>query len=59
MNDAEIIDLIFKTRVRNNIPWRRLMEIALKHAPDETKIALREINANDTVISTLIAELIK
>lgn len=57
MTDAEIVDLIFKTRVRNNIPWRRLMEIALKHAPDETKIVLREINANDAVISTLLAEL--
>lgn len=59
MKDAEIIDLIFKTRVRNNIPWRRLMEIALKHAPDETRIVLREINANDSVVSTLLAELTK
>lgn len=59
MTDTEIIDLIFKTRVRNNIPWRRLMEIALEHAPDETKIVLREISANDTVVSTLLSELTK
>jgi hypothetical protein len=57
--DQQRVDAIFKIRVRNNIPWKRLMEIALKHAPDETRAALREINANDRAVSDLLTELAK
>jgi hypothetical protein len=59
VTEQEIIDLIFSTRVRNNLPWRKLLEIALRHAPDETRIVLREITANDKVVSTLMHELAK
>lgn len=55
----KIIDDIFAIRVRNNIPWKRLITIAMKHAPEETKAALREINANDRAISDLMSELAK
>lgn len=55
--EQNIVDRIFETRVKNNIPWKRLMEIALKHAPEETRAVLREINANDRSISNLMAEL--
>lgn len=55
----QIIDRIFAVRVRNNIPWKRLMEIALRHAPDEARAALREINENDRAISDLLGELVK
>lgn len=58
-NTQLIIDQLFAVRVRNNIPWKRLMEIALKHAPDETRAALREINENDRKVSDLLAELAK
>lgn len=54
-----IIEEIFSIRVANNVPWKKLMEIALKHAPDETKAVLREINANDRAVSDLLAELAK
>lgn len=57
--EQDIIDEIFAVRVRNNIPWKRLMEIALKHAPDEARAALREINENDRTISDLLGELVK
>lgn len=57
--EAALIDEIFSVRVRNNIPWKRLIEIAMKHAPDETKAALRDINANDRAISDLMTELAK
>lgn len=57
--EQDIIDEIFAVRVRNNIPWKQLMEIALKHAPDETREALRQINENDRVISDLLGELVK
>lgn len=53
------IDEIFAIRVANNVPWKRLMEIALKYAPDETRAVLREINANDRKISDLLGELAK
>ena len=54
-----LVDSIFAIRVRNNVPWKRLMEIALKHAPDETRAVLREINANDRAVSDLLGELAK
>lgn len=57
--EPSLIDQIFLIRVRNNIPWKRLMEIALKYAPEETRAALREINANDRKVSDLLAELVK
>lgn len=58
-SETSLIDEIFAVRVRNNIPWKRLMEIALKHAPDETREALRQINENDRAISDLLGELVK
>lgn len=55
--DQDIIDSIFRVRVRNNDPWKRLLEIALTHAPAETHAVLREIAANDQTITTLMQEL--
>lgn len=57
--EQQAIDEIFAIRVQNNVPWKRLMEIALKHAPEETRAVLREINANDRKISDLLGELAK
>jgi hypothetical protein len=54
-----IIDTIFAVRVANNMPWKRLMEIALRCAPEETKAALREINENDHAVAKLVEQLIK
>lgn len=59
MTEQETIDQIFWVRVQNNVPWKRLMEIALEHAPEETKAVLREINKNDRKVSDLLAELAK
>lgn len=57
--EQDTINEIFAIRVANNVPWKRLMEIALKHAPDETRAVLREINANDRKVSDLLGELAK
>lgn len=57
MNEQEIVDNIFKVRVKNNLPWKRLMELALKHAPAEAKAALQEINENDLLVATLMTGL--
>lgn len=53
MNQQEIIDEIFRIRVSNNMPWKRLIEIGLKFAPVETRTALAMISENDQRISDL------
>jgi hypothetical protein len=35
----------------------KILEIALKHAPEETKKVLREINKNDREISDLLEQI--
>lgn len=61
MTDQEqaIIDAIFITRVQNNNPWKKLIEIAMNHAPRETKEALRQISDNDLHISDLTRRLVR
>ncbi len=51
------INQIRQVRSYNNVEWMKILEIALKHAPEETKKVLREINANDRRISELLGEL--
>ena len=58
MTDKTITE-IRQFRGVNNILWMQVLEIALRHAPTETKVVLRSINANDQNISNLIAELAK
>ena len=55
--DKEILDAIFRVRVRNNDPWRKIMEIALTCAPAETRAVMRELTNNDQAIVTLMREL--
>lgn len=57
--DEEIIDRITAIRTRNNIQWMRVLEIALEHAPEETKQVLKDINDNDRAISELLRDLTK
>jgi hypothetical protein len=57
MTDDEIIDQIFEIRVGNNIPWKKLMKIALRAAPDETRAVLAEIADNDGSVCRLMAKL--
>jgi hypothetical protein len=51
--EQQLIDAIFVTRVNNNSPWKRLIEIAMNHAPEQAKGALREICDNDAHIANL------
>lgn len=57
--DEEIIDRITAIRTRNNVQWMRVLEIALEHAPEETKQVLKDINDNDRAISDLLRDLTK
>lgn len=54
MEDHDIIDRISAIRTRNNVQWMRVLEIALEHAPEETKRVLKQINTNDLAISGLL-----
>jgi len=57
MTDEELLDAIFEVRRVNNIPWRKLMSLALKHAPAEAKAALREIADNDIQVAAKMRDL--
>ena len=52
--DQELIDAMFRVRVRNNAPWKKIMEIALRCAPDETRAVFREITENDSTVVNLM-----
>lgn len=57
--DQALIDEIFDVRVINNIPWKRLMEIAFTRAPEEARAALRQVNVNDRRVSELLGKLVE
>jgi hypothetical protein len=55
----ELIDQLFEVRVLNNIPWKRLMEIAIEAEPNLTREVLQQIEANDRIVSDLMRKLTK
>lgn len=54
MSDEEIVTEISIARARNNINWMQILRIALRHAPDETKIALAAIHSTDNEVADLV-----
>lgn len=51
--EQNLINAIFGIRIRNNTPWKKIIEIAMNHAPEETKRALRDIGDNDQAVTDL------
>lgn len=49
---------ITRIRARNNGLWMAILELALKHAPTQTKQLLADIHLNDRKISDHVAEII-
>jgi hypothetical protein len=49
---------IARIRVRNNELWMKILELALEHAPAETKKVLTEIRRNDLMVSECVEEII-
>jgi hypothetical protein len=49
---------IARIRARNNGVWICILELALKHAPTQTKQLLADIHLNDRKISDHVAEII-
>lgn len=58
-NYKSIINLIEKTRSKNNKNWMDLLRIALKFAPKESSSVLKKININDKKISQLLNKISK
>ena len=58
-NYKSIINLIEKTRSKNNKKWMDLLRIALKYAPKESSSVLKKINTNDKKISQLLNKISK
>jgi RimJ/RimL family protein N-acetyltransferase len=53
----KLIDEIEKIRTANNVNWMDLLRLAFTKAPEETKLLIRKINADDNKISSLFAKL--
>ena len=53
----EIIDEIQKIRSKNNVNWMDILRLAFKHAPNEAKKIMININSHDDQISKLLKEL--
>ncbi len=59
MTDAENLNEIEQIRAINNMLWMKIIAVALKHAPAETKSLLHDINHNDESISLILKEIAK
>tara|TARA_B100002051_G_C16138376_1_gene347768 strand:+ start:91 stop:282 length:192 start_codon:yes stop_codon:yes gene_type:complete len=57
--ENKIIRAIYTSRAKNNSYWMKLLDIALKYSPNETKKILKKINSTDKKISFLIKKLTK
>jgi hypothetical protein len=57
--DKIIIQQIENVRKINNKYWMKLLEIAFKYAPKQSKKVMKKININDRKISSLISKLSK
>tara|TARA_A100001011_G_C14302277_1_gene841373 strand:+ start:355 stop:537 length:183 start_codon:yes stop_codon:yes gene_type:complete len=56
-NYKSLVNLIEKTRSKNNKNWMDLLRLALKYAPKESSTVLKKININDKKISKLLKKL--
>jgi hypothetical protein len=57
--DHEMLDRITMIRMRNNHLWMKIVEVALQHAPVETKTILSQINSNDRQVNDLLGDIAK
>lgn len=54
-----IIKQITNARKKNNINWMNLLRISIKHAPNQSKKILKDINKKDREISKLLKKITK
>lgn len=53
------LEEIKKIRVRNNDFWLEIMDIALRHAPEETKAIMDGIRRNDILIAGYVGDILE
>ena len=56
---SQIINKIQLLRKKNNINWMDILRLAMKHAPNETKKILKNINNYDKKISNKVSSITK
>jgi len=56
---SQIINKIQLLRKKNNINWMDILRLAMKHAPNETKKILENINNYDKKISDEVTSITK
>ena len=56
---SQIINKIQLLRKKNNINWMDILRLAMKHAPNETKKILKNINNYDKKISDEVTSITK
>ena len=56
---SKIINKIQLLRKKNNINWMDILRLAMKHAPDETKKILKNIDNYDKKISNEVNAITK
>jgi|TARA_B110001450_G_C17286502_1_gene345672 hypothetical protein len=56
---SQIINKIQLLRKKNNINWMDILRLAMKHAPNETKKILKNINNYDKKISNEVSSITK
>ena len=54
---SQIINKIQLLRKKNNINWMDILRLAMKHAPNETKKILKNINNYDKKISNEVSSI--
>lgn len=52
------LKIIKKIRVKNNDLWMEILDIALRHAPEETKELLANIRLNDSDVTSMMGDII-
>ena len=56
---SQIINKIQLLRKKNNTNWMDILRLAMKHAPNETKKILKNINNYDKKISNEVSSITK
>jgi hypothetical protein len=54
---SEIIDAITSIRAQTNYYWMDILAIAMKHAPEDTRLVIKGITKNDKEIVKCLSKL--
>ena len=59
MSNEACLSEVERIRSNNNVCWMGILQLALRHAPEEAKALLAEINKNDEGVTRLLREIAK